>query len=149
MQTKKKKKGNQRIPVRCPYCGANVVFRSADGIYKENKDHTMLYVCARYPECDAYVRTKPGSKMPVGSMADHRLRMLRRLAHESFDRLHQSGRMSRRDAYQWLADILDAPMSEAHIGHMGEYYCGQVIKRSRELFEEWEQQPGEREGQEQ
>ena len=140
MQTKKsKRKGNQKRPMRCPYCGANVVYRSADGIYKENKDHTMLYVCGNYPECDAYVRAHAGSGKPMGSLADHRLRKLRKLAHESFDRLYLSGRMTRQDAYQWLADILDAPMSEAHIGHMGEYYCNQVIKKSREIMGDREQ----------
>ena len=41
--------------MRCPYCGAPVVYRSADGIYNENKADTMLYVCSHYPERDAYV----------------------------------------------------------------------------------------------
>ena len=42
--------------MRCPYCGAPVVYRSADGIYQNNKNGAMLYVCSRYPECDAYVQ---------------------------------------------------------------------------------------------
>ena len=132
---KGKKKGNQNRVMRCPYCGAKVEYRSADGIYKENKDHAMLYVCSNYPECDAYVRAHAGSGKPMGSLADHRLRRLRKLAHDSFDRLYLSGRMTRQDAYRWLAAIIDAPMSEAHIGHMGEYYCEQVVKKSRELME--------------
>lgn len=131
----RKKKGNQTKQMRCPYCGSPVVFRSADGIYRENKEHTMLYVCSRYPECDAYVRVHKGTKTPVGSLADHNLRALRREAHRYFNRLYESGLMDKQDAYQWLADIISAPMSEAHIGHLGEYYCRQVIQESKKLLE--------------
>ena len=42
--------------------------------------------------------------------------------------------MSKQDAYQWLADLVCAPLSEAHIGHLGEYYCKQVIEESRKLL---------------
>ena len=34
------------------------------------------------------------------------------------DRLYQSGYMSKQEAYQWLADLISAPLSEAHIGQM-------------------------------
>lgn len=43
--------------------------------------------------------------------------------------------MSKQDAYQWLADILAAPLSEAHIGYLGEYYCKEVIREARNLLE--------------
>lgn len=42
--------------------------------------------------------------------------------------------MSKQDAYQWLADLICAPLSEAHIGHLGEYYCKQVIEESRKIL---------------
>ena len=50
---KKKRKGFQAGSMRCPYCGSPVIYRSADGIYHDNSKKTMLYVCSRYPECDA------------------------------------------------------------------------------------------------
>ena len=53
MNKKKKRKGFDRGGMRCPYCGSPVVYRSADGIYRDNSRGTMLYVCSRYPECDA------------------------------------------------------------------------------------------------
>ena len=136
---KNKGKGTNILPGtksgRCPYCGGSIMLRSADGIYKENHTDTKLYVCSRYPECDAYVRVVPGTSMPMGRMANGDLRALRREAHRHFDRLHQSGMMTRNGAYQWLAGMLQAPQSQAHIGYLGEYYCKMVIEESRNLLE--------------
>ena len=125
----------KRNEMRCPYCGAPVVLKSADGIYRDNSNNTMLYVCARYPVCDAYVRTHPGTTIPVGEMANGQLRALRRTAHRYFDQLHQSGYMSKKEAYRWLAATISAPLSQAHIGYLGEYYCRQVISRSKAFLE--------------
>lgn len=135
MKKKKRRKGLQKGITRCPYCGSPVVYRSADGIYHDNSRHTMLYVCGRYPECDAYVRVHAGTSIPVGTMANHELRALRRTAHLYFDQLYLSGYMNKQDAYYWLADLVSAPLPEAHIGYLGEYYCKQVIEESRCLLE--------------
>ncbi len=135
MKKNKKKKTGNLNPMRCPYCGASVVFRSAEGIYRENSADTMLYVCSNYPECDAYVRVQKGTKKPVGTMADHKLRALRTEAHRHFDKLYKSGIMSKEEAYFWLANLISAPLSEAHIGYLGEYYCSMVIEESKKLFE--------------
>jgi hypothetical protein len=120
---------------RCPYCGSPIEFRSADGIYKDNSSKTMLYVCCRYPKCDAYVRAFPGTLAPVGRMANSRLRALRRKAHYYFDMLHLNGIMTKKEAYEWLAVILQAPRTQAHIGYIGEYYCMMVIEESRRLLD--------------
>lgn len=101
MNKKKKRKGFERSRMRCPYCGSSVVYRSADEIYRDNSKGTMLYVCSRYPECDSYVRVHAGTNIPVGSMANHELRTLRRTAHRYFDQLYESGYMSKQDAYQF------------------------------------------------
>lgn len=42
--------------------------------------------------------------------------------------------MSKEDAYQWLASILAAPMGQAHIGLLGEYYCRLVIEESKKVL---------------
>ena len=129
------KRNGWKRPTRCPYCGAPVRYRSADGIYHDNPDGAMLYVCERYPKCDAYVRTHAGTKVPMGTLADGNLRALRIEAHRSFDQLHTSGIMSRDDAYRWLSDMLQSPPSQAHIGNLGEYYCRKVIAESKALLE--------------
>ena len=132
---KTNQKRNRNRGMRCPYCGAPVVFRSADGIYRENHRGTMLFVCSRYPVCDAYVRAQPGTRIPMGELADPELRTLRRTAHQYFDRLHESGLMTKQDAYRWLAATIGAPMEKAHIGWLGDYYCRKVITESRRLLE--------------
>lgn len=131
----KKRKGLNAPPTRCPYCGGSVVLKSADGIYKDNRRNAILYVCSHYPECDAYVRTHKGTKIPVGSMANQELRNLRKTAHHYFDQLYKSGYMTKDDAYYWLSSIIDAPMSKAHIGYLSEYYCKEVIEKSKEYLE--------------
>ena len=129
-----KKKRAQSLAPRCPYCGSHSVLRSADGIYQDNRQNTMLYVCSRYPACDSYVRVHPGTKIPVGTMANRELRALRNEAHRNFDQLHKKGLMSKEDAYHWLASILAAPLGQAHIGYLGEYYCRQVIEESQKVL---------------
>lgn len=135
MKHKKKKKGMNPSGMRCQYCGGTVVLRSADGIYHDNSKNTMLWVCSNYPNCDAYVRTHPGTTIPVGTLANHELRALRNKAHHYFDQLYLSGMMSKQDAYLWLAGLLQVPLSKAHIGFLGEYYCMQVIEASQKLLE--------------
>lgn len=132
---KKKRKGFDTNRMRCPYCGAPVTLRSADGIYKNNSHDMKLYVCINYPKCDSYVRVHAGTNIPVGTMANHELRSLRRTAHHYFDKLYKSGIMSKQGAYLWLSDLLQSPLSEAHIGYLGEYYCKQVIEESRKVLD--------------
>ena len=140
MKNKKRKKGMHPSAMRCQYCGGTVVLRSADGIYRDNPNHTMLYVCSNYPHCDAYVRTHPGTNIPVGTLANRKLRMLRNEAHHQFDQLYRSGIMSKQDAYLWLADLLQMPLSKAHIGYLGEYYCNEVIAESKKLLDMYQKQ---------
>lgn len=133
MNSKKRNRARNQAP-RCPYCGNTSVLRSADGIYRDNSRNTQLYVCKNYPACDAYVRVQPGSHLPVGTMANGKLRALRRDAHHYFDQLYRCGLMSKDEAYRWLAEILVAPMDQAHIGLLGEYYCNVVIEESKKLL---------------
>ena len=78
-----KKKGIDPARMRCQYCGGTAVLRSADGIYRKNPNHTMLYVCSNYPRCDAYshmlyylpnvsmpIRYKRSAPSPPGEGAD-------------------------------------------------------------------------------
>ena len=131
---KKKKKGGIAL-LKCPYCGSTVIYRSADGIYKENPNREMLYVCSRYPVCDAYVRIHKGTRIPMGTPANGELRALRVQADRVFDLLHTSGTMTRSEAYRWLAKLVGLPTEEAHIGNMGEYNCKRIIEKSKAFLQ--------------
>ena len=54
--------------------------------------------------------------------------------HHYFDKLYTSGRMTKQEAYRWLANFLQAPQSQAHIGYLGEYTCRQVLQACKELL---------------
>lgn len=78
----------------------------------------------------------------MGSLANHELRTLQRTAHYYFDPLYKTGRMSREEFYRWLADKICVPMKEAHIGHLGEYYCKLVIQDNRNFWSPATRDPG-------
>lgn len=88
-----------------------------------------------HPACDSFVLAHPDTLEPMGSLAGPELRKLRFEAHRQFGQLHKAGIMTKRQSYQWLAQVVHAPMSHAHIGHLGEYYCKEVIRESKELLQ--------------
>ena len=131
---KKRKNTSNAIAPRCPYCGAMTQLRSADGIYHDNSRDAMLYVCKNYPACDSYVRVHPGTNRPMGVPANQKLRAMRTEAHRNFNQIYYRNIMSKREAYEWLSEILGLPISKTHIGQMGEYYCQLVIDESKKLL---------------
>ena len=134
MKNKKKRKGVINYAPRCPYCGSTTVYRSATGIYADNPDNVMLYVCKRYPVCDAYIRTQKGTAIPIGIMANGKLRSLRTDAHKLFDQLHLKHYMSKNTSYAWLGSILGVPYRKAHIGLLSEMQCELVIRETKKLL---------------
>ncbi len=130
---KKSKKINYDA-MKCPYCGAPVHLRSADGIYKDNSKNVMLYVCSKYPECDAYIRVHEGTLKPMGTLANPKLRQLRTEAHKYIDIIQDKGYMTRDEVYHWMSNLISAPLSETHIGYMGEYYCTMVIEEAKKYL---------------
>lgn len=118
------------------HCGRPAHLRPAEEVCKPPFPSAMAYVCSDYPRCDSFVIADPVTLEPRGSLADSELRRLRYLAHCQFDQLHTSGRMTRKEAYRWLAYITQSPSGHAHIGHMGAYYCRLIIRESRKLLED-------------
>ncbi len=80
--------------LRC-HCGSPAVLRSAEGLCRTHRPGAMAYVCSRYPACDSYVMAHPGTLEPMGSLAGPKLRQLRYAAHREFNKLYQSGLMSK------------------------------------------------------
>lgn len=126
-------KKKQHAP-RCPYCGHSAVLKPASFVYGDEAKTKHLYVCTQYPQCDAYVGVHEGTLEPMGTLANAALRQKRIRAHRTFDRIWQSGIMSRDAAYQWLRYSFGLTGAYAHIGVFSDYYCELLIARSKELL---------------
>ena len=120
--------------MRCPYCGAEVKLKDADFIYHTAKSRKWgkVWVCSNFPKCNSYVGCHEGTTLPLGRLANERLRTLKMEAHKQFDPIWKSGLMSRKEAYKWLADMLKIPVDECHIGMFDIKMCQKVIHLCRE-----------------
>lgn len=116
------------------HCGRPAVLRKAEEVCRTRREGEMAYVCSGYPACNSFVLAHPKTMEPMGSLAGPELRRLRFEAHRQFDQLHKTGIMTKRQSYEWLAQVVHAPMSHAHIGHLGEYYCKEVIRESKAIL---------------
>lgn len=63
----------------------------------------------------------------MGRLADAHLRAAKQRAHKNFDPLWKSGKMTRREAYKWLASNMGISEEECHIGMFSEAQCSQVV----------------------
>ena len=133
-KAKPKRKNKHNKQVICPYCGAQALLREGSFLF-ENPYIKYLYVCVRYPDCDAYVAAHDDTKKPMGSLANETLRKKRQLAHLHFDRLWKGSSpvFSRKQAYNWLSDKLGGHLRRMHIGSMGEGMCDLVVQESKKV----------------
>lgn len=101
---KRKPRAQRSRSFRCPHCGAAMILRPAAEIYRDCQNDRKLYVCHNYPACNTYVAAHPGTNQPMGVPANGELRNLRIQAHRKFDRIWQTGIITRENAYRWFAD---------------------------------------------
>lgn len=89
-----------------------------------------MWVCSRFPACDAYVRCHEGSTEAMGRLAGKRLRKLRGLAHEALDPLwRDGGRIVDRDMFYRIAGEVMG-IRDLHIGNLDEEGCLRLISRA-------------------
>ena len=120
--------GRQSKPVDypvCPYCGAVSILTDSKVVY--GKSYGMIYLCRNYPKCDAYVGVHKRTNEPLGRLANPELRHWKKAAHSAFDKVWESGRMSRAEAYKWLSDKLRIDPGECHIGMFDVGVCKSVV----------------------
>ena len=118
----------KHINIKCPYCGSKALLRPASVVHSRSAPKEEVYVCARYPACDAYVSAHRDSHLPMGTLADKPLRDKRRQAHAAMNHLWETGLMTKKEAYRWLQTQLGVPEQEAHIGRFSAFRCEQVIR---------------------
>lgn len=119
----------KKYNMKCPYCGASAICRPASTVYgTKTIDHkSYLYVCSRWPDCDAYVSAHKRDRKPMGTMANRSLRRKRILAHQALKRLQKERHMNKWAVYVWLQAKMGLDESQAHIGMFSEQMCEQVI----------------------
>lgn len=117
----------------CIECGTASQLVTGRAIYP---GHPQLHD-KRYwqcPKCSAYCGCHPGSTVPLGHPAGQKTREARAFAHGAFDALWRApgARMSRSEAYAWLADEMGLPADKCHIGMMTEqqaHYVASLAER--------------------
>lgn len=123
----------RRPIVKCPYCKAQAQLHPASFLNIKGSPDDLYYVCARYPACNSYVKAHTFNRLPMGTLANPRLRRKRQEAHQAMEQLWLNGLMSRKEAYRWLQIQMGLPAEEAHIAKFSEQRCEQVIQLCRQF----------------
>jgi hypothetical protein len=76
----------------------------------------------------------PQTEIPLGTLADEATREARKHCKEPFEALYQTGKMTRDQAYQALADKLGIPKEECHFAWFDAQRCEQAAQAAREVF---------------
>lgn len=113
----------------CPYCQQAANLITGRELYAHRPDLHELRFWQCKP-CDAFVGCHKDSKdhKPLGALANRETRTWRMKAHRAFDPLWKSGVMSRRDAYDSLAERLGYERGKAHISWMTADECRRVVE---------------------
>lgn len=117
----------------CRYCGGVIRLVPASSIYGKSTDRLgmrgeNIYQCQN---CNARVGCHKGSRRALGNVANEVLRLKRMETHRIFDAFWKQRNMSRTAAYKWLAEKLELPVGETHIGGFEMDQCQQVIELCR------------------
>ena len=125
--------------MKCHYCNSKVELRDSFEIY--GRDYGLLYVCSKYPVCDAYMGYNPKNKHGLGRLANKELRRLKKLAHHYFDNMWKrknktTGKNYRRKAYKWLSKEMNLSKNKTHIAMFDDEQCKKVIELCKPYYKE-------------
>jgi hypothetical protein len=118
----------------CPYCGSAAELKDSAVIYG-GRSYGLAWICSKFPECDSYVGCHPGTKKPLGRLANEELRIAKHRAHLAFDWMWRakivrdrcSKKIARNAAYAWLARCLGIELEQCHIGMFDVETCNRVV----------------------
>lgn len=131
----------KKYRISCPYCGSPALCRPAGMVHGSSTQEKgrYLYVCSRWPECDAYVAAHKKDKSPMGTLANGDLRHKRILAHRALEELQNFRHMEKWAAYLWLQGKLGLNEEQAHIGLFSGQMCDRVVSLCRQAMESYPQ----------
>lgn len=127
----------KKYQINCPYCGSSALCRPASIVHgsSTHEKGRYLYVCSRWPECDAYVAAHKKDKSPMGTLANRDLRQKRILAHRALKELQNFQHMEKWAVYLWLQGKLGVNEDQAHIGLFSGQMCDRVVSLCRQAME--------------
>lgn len=115
--------------INCPYCHHHAEWVENKEVYGRNYGTSyMIWLCR---PCDAYVGCHQNTRVPLGTMADARLRMIRRQAHTIIDKPWKDKVMARSKVYKMLSDAIGR---EVHVGESDFVQCEEIIQVAKFIF---------------
>lgn len=126
------------VPTYCDNCGSSDIVYTTNSILYHGPmlgDWPWIHFCNN---CRAAVGCHNGTNIPMGKMADKKVRMLRAKAHSHFDRIWSNQVMPRSQAYAWLAEQLGIPTEECHLAWLTKEQLVETIRLSATQYNELE-----------
>ena len=115
----------------CPYCSGQLTLGNGSTIGHYRKEYVIkaFWYCGNKEHDLAYVGCHKDTAIPLGFVANFNLRQLKVDAHKAFNSLWsgKTAHMTRKQAYIWLADKLNVPANECHIGWFKSVKCQLVV----------------------
>lgn len=118
----------------CPYCNIASELKPNSVVYGDNsKYQANIWLCVNYPRCDAFIGVypAPSAPIPVGTMANGRLRFLRSQIHRLLEprwrksktwKITPGERLSKNAAYKQVASQLGWG-NKLHVAVLDEDQC--------------------------
>ena len=129
------------MPTECPCCNDWNTGKPSTGcieVVSNDEIYGRLYGDWPYAvichNCEAYVGLHPFTNIPLGTLADAPIRHARKTCKEPFEALHRTGKLTRSDAYQKLADKLGIDVGECHFGWFSIDMCKKAESAAREIY---------------
>ncbi|MBE8596809.1 zinc-finger-containing protein [Xenorhabdus sp. BG5] len=117
----RKVKDSLPAPTECRYCNGTVTIVSHEDVYGQSYGNwPWLYICTT---CRAYVGMHPFTDIPLGTLANKEVRAARNSCKRYFEQIWRSGRLTRTEAYHWLAKQLEISPSQCHFGWFDTDMC--------------------------
>lgn len=122
--------GETAPELTCPYCQQAAELAYGVDVIPSRPDLAELpfWVCWR---CDARVGCHPRTNLPLGTLADPRLRRMRGEVHSALDWHWKAARnkgRARERAYQRLARELSLSPEDCHVGLFDQQQCELALK---------------------
>lgn len=125
-------------PDKCDVCKSHVSYSEHQQKFGVvGRERTIGIWKCKSNKCRALVSCHPGTKNPVGYMAQEPLRRMRTECHKVFDQLwcHNDSPFTRHSAYFWMSQVLGISEDVANISKLTEDQIRTIMVESRRMMQ--------------